>query len=152
VLGISLKNPEDILDGAQHMDLSIGGADHRLLPHIGADDIGRGAMGIDVIRAILAIVFDDEDQGVIRIGAVCHRLDHFADGRVIVGLQSLRCIHSAMGRAEAAHVVVGDSHDRQAGQLAVLDVQVEFPFPLVVAPKVRLCQLTGTLRFPPSDS
>ena len=50
-----------------------------------ADDQGDRAMGIHVIGAVLGVVLDDEDGGVLPELALAHRLDHAAQRQIVVG-------------------------------------------------------------------
>ena len=56
------------------------------LLHVGARHEGDAAVRIDVVAAILRVVFNDEDQRVVRVPAVGDLLDQQADGIVVVGL------------------------------------------------------------------
>ncbi len=52
---------QDVLDGAEQIGLTVAGAHHGMLLHIGANEVGGGAMRIHVVRSVLAIIFDDDD-------------------------------------------------------------------------------------------
>ena len=45
-------------------------------------------MGIDVVGAVLRIVFEDENSGVVPIGAVRDGVHDAADGQIVVGNRS----------------------------------------------------------------
>jgi len=42
-------------------------------------------MSVDVIGAVLGVVFDDEDGGIVPVGAVGDGVDDAAEGEVVVG-------------------------------------------------------------------
>ncbi len=79
-----------------------------LAASVRADDLGDGAVAIDVVEAHLRVVFDDEDAGVWPEFAVADRVDDAAEGEVVVG-------HGGFGRGvtgSGAHRVVGgQEHD-----------------------------------------
>ncbi|KLU21033.1 hypothetical protein EOS_37810 [Caballeronia mineralivorans PML1(12)] len=77
-------------------------------------------MRIDVVRAVLVVVFSDDDQGVRRIGAMGHGLDEPANRQVVVGLLGFRCVDAGQRGAEAARVIMAEANRRQAGQIALL--------------------------------
>jgi hypothetical protein len=53
-------------------------------PDIGADDIGRGPMGVDMVGTVLGVVFEDEDGGLAPDGTVGDMVYQPAQGQVIV--------------------------------------------------------------------
>ena len=112
-------------------------ADDGALLHVGADDVGRGAVRVDVVGAVLAVVLGDDDQRVGGVAALRHGLDQAADREIVVGLLRLGRVHARQRRAEVAHVVVAHAHHRQAGQVALGRELVELALPLVVAPEIR---------------
>ena len=89
----------------------------RMAPRVGADDHGHGAMAIDVVEAVLRIVLDDENARVAPELAVADGLDDSPEGQVVVG-------HRGGGRrrsrSRAGRVVVGQQHDHEIRQVAVL--------------------------------
>ena len=52
---------------------------------VGADDLDRGAVAVDVVEAGLGVVLDDEDRRVLPVLAVRDRVDDLADREVVVG-------------------------------------------------------------------
>ena len=72
VIGVQVDvlGTEDVLDGAEHVRLAVAGAYDRVLLHIGANEVGRRAMRIDVVGSILRVIFDDDDQDVLGVAAV----------------------------------------------------------------------------------
>ena len=50
-----------------------------------ADDENDAAMGIDVVGSVLGVVFEDENGGIVPIGAVGDGVDDSADGEIVVG-------------------------------------------------------------------
>jgi hypothetical protein len=107
---VDMLGAENVLDRAQRVDLAVATADHRALLHVRSDDEGRPAMGIHVVGAILNVVFDDDEQCVVSVAAVRHRLDHQAQRQVAVSLLRFRRVHAAERAAETAHMVVADAN------------------------------------------
>ncbi len=90
-----------------------------------------------MVRSVLRIVFDNDDQGVLRVGAVSRSLNQQADSVVIVCLLEFRSVDSPQGRAETARVIVAQTTDHlQRGQIAVRNELLELAVPLVEAPKI----------------
>ena len=82
-----------------------------------ADDQADGAVGVDVVGAVLGVVLDDEDR---RLGpglAVRDRLDEPAQGQVVAGDAGLGRERAGRG---AGGVVLAQAHDDEPGQVAVL--------------------------------
>ena len=52
---------------------------------VGAYHQGRTAMGVNVVRAVLGVVFQHENCRVLPELAVADRLDHSAQGQVVIG-------------------------------------------------------------------
>src|SRR5229473_1552910 len=71
-------------------------------------------MGVDVVAAVLGVVFEDEDGGVIPVGAVRDGVDYAAQGQIVVGDRGLgaRAI-----RSRAAGVIVGEIEQHECGEL-----------------------------------
>ena len=63
-------------------------------------------MRIDVIRAILRVVFDDEDRGLRPELRSAHRFDQLSKGEIVFG--DVRGGRRATGAGAAGVVVVGD--------------------------------------------
>ena len=84
----------------------------------GLDDIARAAMTVDVVDAVLRVVFLDEDRRRRPHGAVADVVDHAPNGQVVVGLFGVR------GRRPAG-VVVYHPHDAQRGHRTGRDVFLE---------------------------
>ena len=58
---------EDLLDRTGHVDLRVVGVDNHgrggsALDGIGADDVAGAAVAVDVVNAVLRVVFLDEDR------------------------------------------------------------------------------------------
>ena len=51
-------------------------------------------MRVDMVRAVLRIIFDHEDQRIAGIGAVRYRLDQQTDGQVVIRLLRFGRIHA----------------------------------------------------------
>src|SRR5258708_7473716 len=71
-------------------------------------------MGVDVVAAVLGVVFQDEDGGVVPVGAVRDSVDYAAQGQIVVGDRGLgaRAI-----RSRAAGVIVGKIEQHEGGEL-----------------------------------
>ena len=84
---------------------------------VGADHQADGAVGVDVVRAVLGVVLDDEDRDLGPGLAVGDGLDDPAQGQVVAG-------HAGLGRERAGPgaggVVLAQAHDHEPGQRAVL--------------------------------
>ena len=120
---------EDVLDGAEHAGLTAAGAHDCVLLHVGTDEVGRGAMRIDVVRSVLRIILDNDDQGVLCVGAVQ------ADRVVIIRLLEFRGVDSPQGRAETPRVIVAQPADHlKRRQIAVCNKLLELAVPFVEAP------------------
>jgi hypothetical protein len=77
---------EDVLDGAEHAGLAVGCA-HDCMPlHVGANEVSCGAVRINVVRSVLGVTFDDDNQRVSGVGAVSDGLNQEADSVVVIGL------------------------------------------------------------------
>src|SRR5262249_41243680 len=135
---VDVLRTQHVFNGTEHVDLAVAGTYNRTLLNIRTDHIGCGAVRIDVVRTILAVIFRDEDQSIGCIRAVRDSLDQAAGSEVVVGLLRFRRIDACKRRAEGSRVVVTDANQRQARQDAVFDVQVELPLPLVIAPQIRI--------------
>ena len=71
-------------------------------------------MRVDVIAAILRIVFDDEDRGLAPELAFRNRLDDHADAGVIVGHEGFR---RNLSGSRSIGVIVAHAHGDQLGHL-----------------------------------
>src|SRR5215467_1832255 len=91
-----------------------------------------------MVRTILAIVFDNEDQRVERVPTVRQCLDQLANGEVVVRLLRFRCVNARKSGIEVAHMIMAHTEKGQAGKVAASNVLVELPLPLVIAPQVRI--------------
>ncbi len=86
---------QNVLDRAEHIGLAVTRADDSVLLHIRADNVGGGAMRVDMVRPVLGVVFNDDDQSVAGIGAVGNGLNQQAHGIVVIGLLQFRSIDAA---------------------------------------------------------
>ena len=67
------------------------------IPHVSARHVGGGAVRIDVIAAILRVVFHDKNQSVVFVhGAVGDFLHQQSHGIVVVGLIAVRGIQPSI--------------------------------------------------------
>ena len=128
---------EDVLDGAEHAGLTVAGAHDCVVLHVGTNEVGRGAMRIDVVRSVLRIILDNDDQGVLCVGAVSHGLNQQADRVVIIRLLEFRGVDSPQGRAETPRVIVAQPADHlKRRQIAVCNELLELAVPFVEAPDI----------------
>ena len=80
-------------------------------------------VGVDVVRAVLGVVLDDENGRLLPELAFAQRLDNHAQGQVVVGH------HRGRGRRTdpgAGGVVVAESQDRQLREVAFLFEPLDF--------------------------
>ena len=94
VVGIHGRGAEERLDGANHVDgriermidkRSSGGVRARGWERgVLADDQGDAAVGVDVVGAVLGVVLENEERGIVPIGAVRYRVNNPPDRQVIV--------------------------------------------------------------------
>ena len=79
------RKAQDQLDRADHADRAVLAAVEVLPLGVRADHQADGAMGVDVIRAVLGVVLDDEDRDLGPVLAVADRFDDSAEGQVVAG-------------------------------------------------------------------
>src|SRR5262249_3784454 len=110
-----------------------------LMLHVRANEVGCSAMRIDVIRPVLTVIFDDDDQSVARVGAVSNGLNQQANSVVIIRLLQFRRVDSSQRRVEATRVIVTEATNHLEGrQIAVGDELLELTVPFVEAPNIRV--------------
>jgi hypothetical protein len=64
-----------------------------------------------VVRSVLRVIFDDDDQGVVRVRALSHGLDQQADSVVVISLLQFRSVDSSKRRPETTRVIVAEATD-----------------------------------------
>ncbi len=94
------------------IDVGLGNGSGGIL----ADDEGDGSMGIDVIGAVLGVVFENEDGGVVPIRAVGDGVDDPTEGEVVIGD---RGGGAGVERTSAAGVIVGEIEEDEGGELQI---------------------------------
>ena len=102
-------------------------------------------MRIDVIAAILRVVLNYKDQGVVGVRAVGDLLDQQAYRIVVVGHLQVRSIHAVNRGSVVSGVIVHEANQGQRGRILysasrVVGIGVsgvEVPRPLGVAPIIR---------------
>ena len=82
-----------------------------------ADHQADGAMGIDMIGAVLGVVLDHEDGHLGPVFAVGDRLDDLAERHVVAGHAGPRRERAGAG---AGGVVFTQAHHREPGQVVIL--------------------------------
>src|SRR5205823_1850548 len=95
-----------------------------------AEHVTRRAVGVDVVGAVLGVVFDDEDGHFGPEFTVAGGFDDAADGEVVAGDAGIRRV-GAGGRAFS--VIFAERHDGEArellaglfGSLEVVDPEVD---------------------------
>ena len=102
---------EQILDRAERVHLTVSRADDRALFDVRADHERGAAVRVDVVGAVLHVVFSDDDQRVGGVTAVRHRFDEAAQREIAIGLLRFRRVDAAQRAAETAHVIVADSDE-----------------------------------------
>src|SRR6267378_7787287 len=75
---------EDEFERAQETGLVVLGADDLVAFGVGADDVGGGAETADMVPAILRVILDGEDAGVLPKTAVAEGIDDLAESQVVV--------------------------------------------------------------------
>jgi hypothetical protein len=93
-------------------------------------------MRVDVVGAVLGIVLDHEDEGVLGEGAARHGLDDQTQGVVVVGEFGLDRVHAVNGPLEGTGVIMADAHQHQRRGLAGGDESLEFAVPFLEPPVV----------------
>src|SRR5438093_8104716 len=74
-------------------------------------------MGVDVVGAVLGVVFDDEDRSVVPVGAVRDGLDDAAESEIVVGDGSRGTRNAGGG---TVGVVVGEIEEDELRELSSL--------------------------------
>ncbi len=87
-----------------------------------ADHQADGAMGVDMVGAVLGVVFDHEDGHLGPVLAVGDGLDDLAQRQVVAGHAGPRRERSRPG---AGRVVFAQAHHREPGQVVVFLVFAE---------------------------
>src|SRR5262249_12256396 len=97
----------------------------------GADHVTRRTMSIDVVRAVLGIILDDEDRGVFPNRTLAYRLDQLPDGVVVISNFSL---WREFAGSEALCVIVVEPHGHKGRDRVPTRIFkkhfLEFAFPL----------------------
>src|ERR1700722_19401926 len=91
-------------------------------------NIERGALIVDVVRAVLRVVFDGEDDGVLPIRRMRDGIDD-APKRVIV-LRNIGLWYEHI-RRRGARVVVWQADDLELREIIVRNVSGELALPFV---------------------
>src|SRR5271169_67122 len=122
------RNPENLLDRSGHVDLRVERVVGRaVLDGVGADDIARAAVTVNVIDAVLCIVFLDEDHRRRPYRAVADDVDIAAKSQVVVSLHGLRGWRAAgVVRANPHHLELGYCTSRHIlGEVLLPDIDAE---------------------------
>src|SRR6266436_5657918 len=115
--------------------------DKRLLHvrRIFTDDQGSRSMRVDMIGAVLRVVFDDEDGGVVPVGTMRNGVDYAAEREIVIRDRGLR---SWLARTRASGVVVGQVEQRELrkffGRSLRFHKLIEFAKEFVSAELVRI--------------
>src|SRR5208283_1964118 len=130
------RQTENLLDRTGHVDLRVEGAIFgyaspgaigvHLLLDVGADDIAWAAVTVDVVDAVLRVVFFDEDRRRGPNATVADGVDKAAKRQVVIGLHRCR-VRRATG------VVGADPYEFQLGYLTGRHVILEILIPDVKA-------------------
>src|SRR3954464_12766304 len=97
-----------------------------------------------MVRAVLAIVFRNDDQRVGSVLAMRDCLNEQSDRIVVIRLLSLRGVHSTQRRAEGSRVIVAQAYQREVGQVLVGNELIKLALPFVVPPVVRIVLIVTT--------
>ena len=76
----------DSFNRAQEVDGVVLRGDYRASLHVGARYERYRAVRIDMVAAILRVVFNDKDQRIVRVPAVCDLLNQQANRVIVIGL------------------------------------------------------------------
>ena len=79
-----------------------------------ADDQRDGSMSVDMVGAVLGIVFENEDGSVFPVGAVRDSIDQAADGEIVIGHRGLWSGHAG---SSAGGVIVGKAEHHEVREL-----------------------------------
>ena len=91
IVGVHGRRGEERFDGANHIDGGVEVVIDERFPigerqrRIFADQKRDAAVGIDVVGAVLGVVFEDEDGGVVPVRAMRNGIGDAADGEIIIG-------------------------------------------------------------------
>ena len=92
-----------------------------------------------MVRSVLRVVFDNDDQRVLGVGALSDSLHQKADSVVVISLLDFRSIDATQRRAKASGVIVAQTADHlERRQIAVGHELLELAVPLVEAPYIRV--------------
>ena len=75
---------ENLFNSMDDTELVVIGAVDCVPFHVRPDDIASGAMAVDVIDSVLGIIFGDEDNAIVPIGAIADGLNDPADREVVI--------------------------------------------------------------------
>ncbi len=121
------RQTEDLLDRPSHVDLRVISVVGRSVLHgVRADDIAWAAVTVDVVDAVLRVVFLDEDRRGGPDVAVADVVDNAPNGQIVIGL------FSDWDR-RPARVVAHDPQDAQRGHRIVRNVIVKILHPQIDA-------------------
>ena len=102
------RQPQDQLDRPDHAHRAVLRAVERFPLGVRADHQADGAVGVDVVGAVLGVVLDDEDRRLGPELAVRDGLDQPAQGQVVAGHAGLRREGAGPG---PRGVVLAQAHD-----------------------------------------
>ncbi len=129
------RQTENLLDRARHVDLREVGADGRtVLKDVGADDVARAAVAVDVVNAVLCVIFFDEDRRRRPHRAVADGVNVAAERQVVIGLHR-------HGVRWSASMVGTDPDEAQLRHHPVIHVVIEVLNPDIEAELVGDAQI-----------
>ena len=79
-----------------------------------ADGKGNRTMSIDVVGAVLRVIFDHKNGGVVPVGAVRDGIDDASESEVVVGDGGIR---RGLAGARAPRVIVGEIEECELREL-----------------------------------
>ena len=82
-----------------------------------ADHESDRAVSVDVIGAVLSVIFENENRRIVPVGTVRDRLHHATDREVIIGDA---CGWAGLSRSGAVGVIVGQIKKNERGQFGAL--------------------------------
>ncbi len=107
--------PENVFHRAQHAHGVVHGRVDATAARVGRQDEGRGAVRVDMVGAVLGVVFQDENGGLRPELRLRDRLHQQPERVVVVGDGGLR---SDLAGADARGVIVAEPHRHEARHLA----------------------------------
>src|SRR5208337_1827876 len=131
IVHVHRRQTQNFFHSAHEVDFVVGGGDQRIF-HVGARHIGGGAVRIDVVAAILRVVFHDKDQRVVFVDGAGDLLHQQAHRVIVIGYIPVRGVHQVRRSPEVSGVIVHEADQSQIRKSARGVIGIEVPLPLGV--------------------